>query len=196
METKPPKKPIWKRWSPIHSSMQKPYSWMHSSLAIQDTGTYGRGIFATAAIAKDTVLIVMGGHILNTEQENSLGELATSNNMDISEEWSFCPTQESDLELMPQHLVNHSCEPNTGFTDQCFMVAVRDIQAGEQIVYDYAFVMWSADESTLHFEMECKCETPSCRKLVRETDWMLPELQQKYGQYFQPFLRRKFLHTT
>ena len=174
------------------SDAQRPFSWMHPALEIRDTGKYGRGVFTNNDIASGTVLIVMGGYICNTEQENELGEIATENNMDISEEWSFCPTKEEDLERMPQHLVNHSCEPNTGFTDPTFMVAIKDLKAGDEVVYDYAFVMWSAEESTLHFELECKCETPRCRKVITENDWRLPELQQAYGAYFQPFLRRRF----
>lgn len=174
------------------STAMRPFSWMNSTLEIRDTGIYGRGIFTTKDISKGSVLVVMGGYICNTEQENELGDIATDNNMDISEEWSFCPTKEEDLERMPQHLVNHSCEPNTGFTDPTFMVAIRDIKAGEQIAYDYAFVMWSSDESTLHFEMNCACGTSSCRKIVRETDWTIPSIQEAYGDYFQPFLRRKF----
>lgn len=173
-------------------STDRPFSWMHPSLEIQDTGRYGRGVFTTKDLKKGDVLIVMGGYICNTDQENELGALATENNMDISEEWSFCPITEADLERMPQHLVNHSCDPNTGFSDPTFMVAIKDIPAGSEIVYDYAFVMWSAEESALHFEMECLCGSAHCRKRITENDWRLPELQAAYGDYFQPFLRRKF----
>jgi uncharacterized protein len=184
---------LWKSLSPNKSLyMLRPFSWMNPRLEVRDTGTYGRGVFANDTVASGDVLIVMGGNICNTEQENELGEMATNYNMDISEEWSFCPTQESDLELMPQHLVNHSCEPNAGFSEQCFMVAIRDIAPGEEVAYDYAFVMWSANESELHFEMSCGCGSPSCRKVVREDDWTLPDLQQRYGEWFQPFLRKKF----
>ncbi len=171
--------------------LEKTYSWLNPKLTIKDTEKYASGVFATAPISEGETLIVMGGHILNTEQENSLGHFATDYNMDISEEWSFCPTQKSDLKLMPQHLVNHSCNPCAGFTDQCMMVAIRDILPGEEVVYDYAAVMWSADSSSVNFEMPCLCESDSCRKIVTENDWQIPELQERYGKYFQPFLRRK-----
>ncbi len=165
---------------------------MSPDLEVRATERYGRGVFAKKKIPKGTVLIVMGGYICNTEQENELGWLATDYNMDISEEWSFCPTKEEDIDMMQQHIVNHSCEPNTGFLDQCMMIAIKDIEENEEIVYDYAFVMWSAEESALHFQMECKCGTPSCRKVVTEMDWKRKELQDAYGDYFQPFLKRKF----
>jgi hypothetical protein len=170
----------------------KAYSWLNPKLEIRDTAKYGRGVFAVESLKKGDVLVVMGGHILDTEQENEVGEFATDYNMDISEEWSFCPLQESDLLLMPQHLVNHSCDPNAGFSDQCMMVAIRDISPEEEIAYDYAAVMWSASTSSTHFEMRCECASPLCRQVVTENDWQIPELQQRYGMYFQPFLRRKF----
>lgn len=134
----------------------------------------------------------MGGYVLDIEQENSLGKFGSDYNMDISEEFSFCPMKESDLILMPQNLVNHSCEPNAGFGDIIHLVAIKDIRPGEEICYDYAFVMWSSEESTSHFELKCQCGTPSCRKIVTENDWKLKSLQEKYGEYFQPFLQKLF----
>ena len=38
----------------------RPYSWMHPSLAVRDTGRYGLGIFA-AVIAAGKILCVAGG---------------------------------------------------------------------------------------------------------------------------------------
>ena len=131
------------------------FSWMDPRLEVRETSKYGRGIFATKPIKKDEVLIVMGGYICNVDEENALGEFATNYNMDISEEHSFCPLQESDLDLMAQHLVNHSCEPNTGFRDTCFMVAIKDILPNEEVAYDYAFVMWSSESSVHHYKMDC-----------------------------------------
>lgn len=167
---------------------------MNSKLEIRDDSKYGRGVFTKEDIEKDEVLIVMGGHIFDTDLENEVGEFATNYNMDISEEFSFCPKEESDLMKMPQHLVNHSCDPNAGFSEQCFMVAIKDISAGDEIVYDYAFVMFSSDDSESHFEMECGCGSENCRKIIREDDWKLPEIQKNYLQYFQPFLRKKIIN--
>lgn len=168
------------------------YSWINPILEVKETGKYGKGVFTKDDLKKGNVLIVMGGYICNTEQENNLGRFATEYNMDISEEWSFCPTKEEDINLMPQHFVNHSCEPNTGFKDTTFMIAIKDIKKGEEIVYDYAFVMWSANDSKYHLEMKCLCGTPSCREKITENDWKIKSIQNKYGEYFQPFLRRRF----
>lgn len=168
------------------------YSWLSPKLVIKRTTKYGMGVFATDNIKKDEVLIVMGGYVCNTEQENDLGYLATNYNMDISEEWSFCPITKKDINLMPQHIVNHSCDPNCGFNGQCFMVAIKNIKKGDEIVYDYAFVMWSSDDSKHHFFMNCLCGAKNCRRVITENDWKIKKLQKKYSKYFQPFLIAKF----
>lgn len=165
---------------------------MNPKLEIRDTGTYGRGVFAKEALKKGETLFVMGGYICDIGQENQGGEFCANYNMDISVTHSFSPITESDLDLMPQHLVNHSCEPNAGFSDTVTMVAIKDIDDGQEIRYDYAFVMWSSPESEVHYELRCGCGTPSCRGLIREDDWMIRSLQEKYGAYFQPFLRTLF----
>jgi len=34
--------------------------------------------------------------------------------------------------------INHSCEPNVGFAGNVVLVAMRDIEAGEELTTDYA----------------------------------------------------------
>ena len=169
------------------------FSWVDPGLSIGVSRERERGIFASRDFRKDDILMVMGGHIVNTSMENDLGSFATKYNIDISEEYSFCPLDENDLVKMPQHLVNHSCDPNAGFRDSQFIVAIRDIKEGEEITYDYAFVMWSHAESEHHFILKCTCGAECCRDEITENDWRLHTLHQKYGDYFQPFLKRKYL---
>ncbi len=61
--------------------------------------------------------------------------------------------------------VNHSCEPNTCSPGTVMLeIAVRDIEAGEEITNEYA---------TLNLEetLDCACGTPSCRGLVSRDDF-------------------------
>lgn len=164
---------------------------MNKELEVKDTEKYGKGIFATKDIAAGDTLIVMGGYIIDIEAENNLDEFQIDKPIEISDEFSFCPQQPSDMDLMPQHYVNHSCEPNTGFKGSNFMVAMRDIKAGEEILYDYAMIIASNPDSENYFEMECTCGTTSCRKVVNEEGWMDPVLQKKYAGYFQYYIEEK-----
>jgi hypothetical protein len=60
--------------------------------------------------------------------------------------------------------VNHSCEPTLLAPGLGFEIALRDIHPGEQITDDYASL-------NLEDDMPCACGTPSCRRVVRATDF-------------------------
>jgi uncharacterized protein len=57
--------------------------------------------------------------------------------------------RESEYEAV-MLFINHSCEPNVGFSGNVVLVAVRDIRHGEELTTDYALF----DDSEDH--MECQ----------------------------------------
>jgi SET domain-containing protein len=59
--------------------------------------------------------------------------------------------------------LNHSCEPNLGFiTGSLILYALRNIQAGEELFFDYSTTMNEPD-----WTIKCCCRTDSCRAWVR-----------------------------
>ena len=62
------------------------------------------------------------------------------------------------------HYINHSCEPNAYMKTvygHIIFIALRDIQAGEEITVDY--------ESTLHSDKKrCTCGARSCRGTINK----------------------------
>ncbi len=60
--------------------------------------------------------------------------------------------------------VNHCCQANTLSTGYGFEIAVRDIQAGEEITDDYG--LFSFDD-----EMSLCCDNGPCRRVVRVEDF-------------------------
>ncbi|MGK2915943.1 MAG: SET domain-containing protein [Porticoccaceae bacterium] len=174
--------------------MSKPrlLSWMNPQLEVRDTDRYGKGVFvADGPIARGEMLFVMGGSILTIADENRLRGVVADKPIEISEHFSIGPRTAAELRCMPQHYVNHSCEPNAGFNGQIFMVAMRSIAADEEITYDYGMVMHASPESTTFFAMECQCGTGQCRGVVTENDWQSADLQRRYDGYFQWFLQEK-----
>lgn len=89
-------------------------------------------------------------------------------------------------ELEDPDYFNHSCEPNAGWKGQIFLVAMRDIEANEEIFFDYATVV-----SLEGYGFPCLCGAPGCRRQVTCHDWMIPELQKKYEGWFQWYLQEK-----
>jgi SET domain-containing protein len=164
-------------------------SWKNHKLVIAETPGCGKGIFARDSIPCGEVLFVMGGTILTNEEEDVLSERLLDKPIEIADGFSIGPRNFHDLKRMPQHYVNHSCRPNAGFRGQLFLMALRDIEAGEQIAYDYAMCARSGGREP--FRMECRCEAPDCRGVITGDDWMIPELQERYAGYFQPYLQEK-----
>lgn len=167
------------------------FSWMSPKIEVGETLKCGKGIYATSDIKKEEKLIVMGGYIFDIDEENKLNDFNCDKPIEISEDFSFAPILESDMDLMPQHYLNHSCEPNAGWHGQLFIVAMRDIKKGEEVVYDYGMIIHSNPKSTEFFTMECLCGTNSCRGTIKEDDWRIPELQEKYDGFFQWYLQEK-----
>jgi SET domain-containing protein len=83
-------------------------------------------------------------------------------------------------------VLNHSCEPNLGWTADGRLVAVRDIAVGEELTTDYAT---SIDDP--QFVMNCHCETYRCRQLIEGTDWQIPQLQKRYAGLWAPALQAR-----
>lgn len=167
------------------------FSWMHPALGIRETDRYGKGVFAKTALAKNEILMVMGGYILTIEDENHLTGVVADKPIELSDRFSIGPRNPDDLARMPQSWINHGCDPNCGFKGQIFLVAMRDIAADEEIACDYAMVMNSSPDSDSYFSMTCHCGSALCRGVVKEDDWQRPELQARYDGYFTWFLQEK-----
>jgi hypothetical protein len=92
----------------------------------------------------------------------------------------------SDCE--PPDYVNHSCDPNAGLSGQITLVAMRDIQPGEEITYDYAM-----SDGSPYDEFNCSCGSPHCRGHVSGEDWRRTDLWLRYAGYFSPYLQRRIM---
>ena len=166
------------------------YSWLNPKLEVRKTEKYGKGIFAKENISKDERLAIFGGHIMYIDELNNLPEELSELPMQIEERFILCSVKSGEPE--DTDFFNHSCEPNSGFKGQIFLVAMRDIKQDEEITFDYAMVLSESTESNLiDSPMECKCGHKNCRKNITDYDWKIPELQKKYNGYFSQYLQER-----
>lgn len=77
----------------------------------------------------------------------------------------------------PQCYINHSCDPNAGLRDGTELHALRDIEAGEEITFDYSTTMDEDD-----WEMDCRCGSPNCRHWVRDFRHLPRDTQSRYEE--------------
>ena len=82
--------------------------------------------------------------------------------------------------------VNHSCNPNAGMYGATMLAAMRDIEPGEEVCWDYAM-----SDGSAYDEFDCTCQAPGCRHKVTGDDWRIPALWERYAGYFSPYLQRR-----
>ena len=133
-------------------------------------------------------MAIFGGHVMPIAEEPQFPESHGDFGIQVDEGFVLAARYEHELEDID--CLNHSCEPNAGIRGQIFLDAMREIAPDEEITFDYAMVLFGA-EGIPPYELECHCGSPNCRGRVTDSDWLLPELQQRYGGWFSWFLQKK-----
>jgi SET domain-containing protein len=142
----------------------------------------GYGVFAIAPIGAGEVLLAWGGDVLTAEEFSKQPVRVQQHSLQIEEDLYLVPSGADE----PADYVNHSCEPNAGMRGQIVLVALRDIDPGEEVCYDYA-----TSDGGPYDEFDCACGAPSCRGKITGNDWKRPELWERYAGYFSPYLQRR-----
>ena len=133
---------------------------------------HGTGGFAKTAIRKGTrILEYLGEKITKSE---SLSRCEQNN------AYIFTLNDQQDLDgnvpWNPARFINHSCAPNCEAEkddDRIWVIAIRDIQAGEEITFNYGYDLVDYKDSP------CLCGAPNC------VGYMVAE------EYFEHVLSRK-----
>src|ERR1700749_1118565 len=144
----------------------------------------GRGLVAVEPIAVGELVAIKGGHIVTTAALQSLPERLQNSEIQIADGFHLVALEEAEYEPV-MLFINHSCEPNVGFAGNVVLVAMSDIDQGEELTAADALFDAQAGQMTWN------CATASCRGVVGGHDWRLPELQDRYRGYFSWYLQRK-----
>lgn len=161
-------------------------SWVSPKLGLQTSMIEGLGYFAEEKIEKDEPLIVQGGRCVHvTEMDNPGMEPCWYVGFQIERDVYLCPFEiEGRLNLDGIFVVNHSCNPNAGFSGQVSLVAMREIHVGEEVTFDYAMTDLETDDEDAWNPEQCRCGQQQCRKLITGNDWRNKELHDRYSGYF------------
>jgi SET domain-containing protein len=151
--------------------------WKGSRLRVGDAGVRGKGVFAEGRIEPGELVWDYAG------DERWIKEIPP-------ELWRYCFQVDYDRYVVPDEgsagrFMNHSCEPNCVIMGRTKVVALRRIEPGEEVTFDYSTnVGWEG------FSMECECGTMGCRKTVRSYRQLPDELRGRYGACVSAFLLR------
>lgn len=147
-------------------------------VAVKRTKKYGRGVFALAPIRQGEVIAVFDGKIYDDDYAPWTKDLQTHT-------IQFGPAIWRDSKGCARY-INHSCDPNCGIKGLFKVVAMRPIEKGEQITWDYEMT-----EKSDWWQMKCKCGSPLCRKVIGNYKNMPKAIRKKYKGYISDWLVKK-----
>lgn len=128
---------------------------------VRESSIHGLGCYATRAIPAGARIVEYFGEVI---------DLAEARRRDAPGTPDYSPyilLLEEDLFLDARHdarparFANHSCNPNSEIRTEgrrAFIVALREIAQGEEILYDYDY-----GEGPTH---PCACRAPNCRGYI------------------------------
>ncbi len=132
-------------------------------------GTHGRGTFAGEPIRSGEMVLAFSGPLLHS-RDTTAQTLALQIGPDLY----------IGASGGPDDFVNHSCEPNAGVRIEgttARLYAIRDIAAGEEILFDYSTIIDEDD-----FTMACLCGSKACRKTVSDGKYLPDEVWNRYEE--------------
>ena len=159
-------------------------SYISPKAIVKPSPIQGKGLFAGEPIQKGEIVCIKGGHIFDRQMLQEVSGSLGPAEIQIAEEFFIGPLSDAEREGS-MIFSNHSCDPNIGVQGQIVFVAMRNIQAGEELTHDWA----TTDDDT--YQMACNCGTENCRKVITGQDWRRKDLQEKYRGYMSWYLQEK-----
>ena len=134
---------------------------------VRQSGIQGKGAFATRKIRKGQRIIEYAGErISNDEADNRYDESAMRRHHTFL--FTVTPRIVVDGAVNGNEsiYINHSCDPNCEAVIEdrrIFIAAVRTIQPGEELVYDYQYERTGESDEEMEKFYKCLCGAPNCR---------------------------------
>src|SRR5699024_3290617 len=139
--------------------------WHH----VQESPLHGLGVFATKNIPAGTCILEYCGERISPQEAD---ELASHDESDPGHTFFFALSSgeviDGGQEGNDARWINHCCEPNCEAQENdegtnVYIVALRDINAGEELFFDYGLVIDDVITQELKNQYKCLCARPNCR---------------------------------
>lgn len=147
------------------------------SIHIQKSSIAGLGLFLHSSVKQGETVITLSGPLKRLPYKPEYA-LMYPNWLGVGiEQWI-----DPDPGLIWRFL-NHSCNPNAGFSGNTTIIALNPIQHGEEMTIDY-----SMTEADPYWFMECKCGTASCRNVIKGWQFLPAETCRKYQGFIPSWM--------
>lgn len=136
---------------------------------VRSSRIHGRGVFADRRIRKGTRIVEYKGERVGNDEADSRYD---EDNMKRHHTFLFTLDSRTVVDGAIKRgggdasYINHSCEPNCEavISDRrIFIHALRTIQPGEELAYDYQYERTGKNDKELEKFYLCRCGSDSCR---------------------------------
>jgi hypothetical protein len=138
---------------------------------------FGRGVFATRAFEKGEWVLGVAGPLV---KQRSIYTIQIARDLHIQPR-------------SPAKYLNHSCDPNLGVkinrSGLPDFYALRHIEPGEHLTFDYAMTEYVLEEMELGRERTpCRCGAPNCRGHIGSYSELPDEVKRRYAGFIADYL--------
>jgi uncharacterized protein len=139
---------------------------------VRHSPIHGYGVFALRRIRKGTTIIEYLGDRVSHAQADARYE-----DKDPNDNHTFLFTVDAKTVIdagvngNEARYINHGCDPNcesTTLNKRIFIEAIRTIQPGDELSYDYQIQRDSDDEPNVDEVYACRCGAKNCRGSMLE----------------------------
>src|SRR5687768_192614 len=137
---------------------------------VRSSKIQGKGAFALRKIKKDTRIIEYTGEVIDDDEADRRYD---DSHMRRHHTFLFALEGGKAIDAAvggnDARFINHSCDPNCESSEEdgrVFIYALRDIEPGEELGYDYAYEVegrLTAEEKAFY---GCRCGSPKCRGTI------------------------------
>ena len=130
----------------------------------------GLGAFATQRIPNGTRLIEYAGERLTPKEAD---ERYPDDESERHHTYLFAIDDDVVIDAAVNgndaRFINHSCDPNCDAlieNSRIWIETIRDVEPGEELAYDYAYVLEERHTPAAKRRFPCNCGSPKCRGTI------------------------------
>ena len=153
--------------SPLKSNNKSAQKTASKRIAVRTSGVHGKGVFAEVNIAEGETLIEYKGEVIKWKEAL---RRHPHNPKEPNHTFFFSIDDkhviDGNVNGNSARWINHSCKPNCEADEKkgrVFIKALRNIQAGEELNYDYGLVIDEPYTAKLKKDYQCLCGAKKCR---------------------------------
>ena len=152
----------------------EPHSKAAPLYKVRSSGIHGKGVYAARWIPKGTrVVEYLGDRITHKQADDRYAAKGQDDGHTFLFVVSRRTVIDAGVDGNDARFINHSCAPNCDTViedERVFIEALRDIEPGEELGYEYGLTWESTDDPDELKNYACRCGAKECRGTMLAED--------------------------